>query len=401
MTLCHARRSLLLLVLTPALFGCAHRAAPGAAAPLRVATSGDYAPFSIEQNGTWSGMDVEIAQRLGHDLGRPVIRVRRNWPALADTVQSGDADIVMGGLTMRPERALLGSYTRPYAVVGTVVLVRASDARRFTNVADLDRPGVRIVVNAGGHLERVARSLFAHAAVRPVDDNRAVPQRVLDGRADAAVTDTAEVRDWARPSLRVLGPFRTDHKAYLVASDERDLAERTDAWLMAREQDGWLNAERTRWLGDAATMSSARASREAVAAFVALRLALMPMIAAAKRAAGLPIEDRNQEEQVVARVRAQSSHPEYTAGVYRQLIALAKAVQGAAPTGDATTSLPALRDALARIDAPLVRELDRAPDASADEWKATLTPIIDAPGITPNDVQRLADILSKRTVAHP
>jgi cyclohexadienyl dehydratase len=299
----------------------------------------------------------------------------------------------MGGITMRADRVVVGRYTRPYAIVGVVALVRAAYARRFPSADALDRPGVRIAVNAGGHLERVARQRFPRATIDAVPDNRAVPQRVLNGKADAALTDTAEARDWLRPGLHAVGPFRFDHKAYLLPAADDALAARVDEWLAAREADGWMAGARARWLGTPATANPADATREAVAAFIGLRLRLMPAVAGAKRAAALPIEDPEQEGRVLERVRAAASRPAYVVAVYRQLITLGKAVQRDAPAADVAVSLDALRAALARIDPPLVRELDRA-SGSLAAWRVALSRTVTGPGIDETDVHQLADVLA-------
>ena len=369
-------------------------AAPPAPAVLRVGTSGDYAPFSFAHDGVPAGMDVEIAQRLGRDFGLPVEFVSVPWSNLGAATQRGDFDIAMGGVTMRADRALVGRYSRPYATVAAVALVRAADARRLATAADLDRPGVRIAVNAGGHLERVAEALFPHAALRPAADNRAVPQRLLDGHADAAFTDTAEMREWLRPGLRVVGPFRFDHKAYLLPAGSDALAARLDEWLAAREADGWLDEQRTHWLGAGASMDADASARESVAAFVGLRLELMPAVAAAKRAAGLPIEDRAQEERVIARARAVSARPDHTEAVYRQLIEMAKEVQRGAPAPAPAASLDALRDAIGRVDAQLVGEIDRAPAGSVETWRAALARTVGAPGLPAASLEKLAAALA-------
>jgi cyclohexadienyl dehydratase len=300
----------------------------------------------------------------------------------------------MGGVTMRADRALLGWYTRPYAGVGVVLLVREAYAKRFSSVEALDQPGVRIAVNAGGHLERIARERFPHARVDAIPDNQAVPGRLLDGRADAVLSDTAEVRNWMRSDTRVIGPFRFDYKAYLLPTAEGELAQRIDDWLVAREADGWLATERAQWLGLPASANPAAATRESIAAFIGLRLDLMPRIAAAKRAAGKPIVDPAQEARVIERVRAQATHPDYVEAVYRQLIELAKAVQNTVTTSDASVSLEALRAALERIDQQLVRELDHAPGSKVDRWQTSLSRTMTAPGIGPQNIHRLAEVIA-------
>jgi cyclohexadienyl dehydratase len=376
--------------------GCTRRSPTPTAPPapvLHVGTSGDYAPFSTDGDAP-GGMDVEIAERLGRDLGMRVEFTAVTWADLAAATQRGDFDIAMCGITMRAERAQVGRYTRPYATVGAVALIRAADAARFPSVSALDHSSVRIAVHAGGHLERVARERFPAAAIEAVADNAAVPGRLLDGDADAAITDTAEVGGWLRPALRVLGPFSLDHKAYLFPADREQLALRVDEWLVAREADGWLDGERVGWLGVAAHTDPAAASRESVAALIRLRLDLMPSVAAAKRAAGLPIEDRAQEERVIERARHASSHPERAAAVYRSLIAMAKSVQQAAPSPDTPASLTDLRDAIGRIDAQLLRELDRAPSGSPAPWQIVLADNLGGPGIDRDAIDQLAAALA-------
>src|SRR5262249_37204135 len=185
-------------------------------------------------------------------------------------------------------------------------------------------------------------------------------------RADAVISDSAEVLTWQPRDVHVIGPFTVDHKAYLLPAAQEQLSLQLDEWLVAREADGWLDGARTRWLGAGAGMDTSASGREAVAALIRLRLHLMPSVAAAKQAAGLPLVDEAQEARVIERVRGLSTHAAHTETVYRQLIELSKSVQRAAPPSANSASLAELRDAIARVDAQLVRELDRAPGGDAE-----------------------------------
>jgi cyclohexadienyl dehydratase len=349
-------------------------AARAGAAPLRVGSSGDYAPFSeLASDGTWHGFDLEIARRLARDLGMRLELVRFRWPQLLADMERGAFDVAMSGVTMNATRAVVGRYTRPYAVVGTVVLIRTEEARRFDSLITLDQPGVRVAVNAGGHLERLARRLFRRAAIMPTADNQMLPEHVLSGRADAALTDAAEAAVWQRPELRVVGPFTHEHKAFLLPAGRAELARTIDRWLVARTADGWLDERRRLWLGAAGGMNAERSGREAVGALVRLRLELMPAVAAAKAAAGLPLADPAQEERVIGRVRRRAAgQPDRLERIYRVLIELAKTVQQQRLPVDDPAALPALRDAIERIDEQLVREIERAPTGDLPRWVWTL-----------------------------
>ena len=52
--------------------------------------------------------------------------------------------------------------------------------------SELDRPAVRIAVNQGGHLERVARARFPRATIAAIPDNAVVREALRAGKADAA-----------------------------------------------------------------------------------------------------------------------------------------------------------------------------------------------------------------------
>jgi cyclohexadienyl dehydratase len=367
-------RAARLLALLLVLAACA----TGPARPretLRVGTSGDYAPFSHGDPGApdgLAGFDVELVRRFAAARGARVEWVRFRWPSLAEDLRAGRFDVAVGGVTVRPERSALGRFTRPLAEAGAVVLVRGGASARAP--ADLGA-GARVAVNAGGHLERVARALFPDARIEAVPDNAAVPGLLARGEVDAAVSDAVEAPRWAAqvPGARVLGPFTRDRKAWWVRADRPELARALDAWLAAREADGTLARLRAERLGLPDAPRSA-APLPALLSALRERLELMPLVAEAKRASGAPVEDPAREARVVedavaaarAAAAARGLEPppdDAVRTLFRAQIEAGKAVQAAvlagpptpAPALDLAAELrPALTDLGARIAALLV-----------------------------------------------
>lgn len=387
-------------------------AAATAADTLRVGTSGDYAPFSLEVDGRREGFDVAAIEAFAADRGLALEWVRFAWPELLADLAAGRFDVAASGVTLRPERTLAGAFTLPLAETGAVALVRAGAP--FAAIADLDAPGVRVAVNRGGHLERVARERLPRAELLAVSPNAAALDALVRGAADAAVSDSAEAVHWRRQAdgLRAIGPFTRDRKAWLVRADRPELVAALDAWLIAREADGSLARWRERHLGAAGPATA----EPTAALFAALdeRLALMPLVAAAKRARGLPLEDAAREARVLdaavestARAAAVAGRPAPDAGAVRALwraqIEAAKAVQRAAwaapaPTHAAPELDAALRPALSRIDARAARllaaigaPLDRA--AARAAARAALR----TPGVTDEHARAIADALVAAT----
>jgi len=285
--------------------GCSrHRTPTGP--PLRVGVTGDYAPFAFTQNGAPAGFDVEVLGRFARETGRPLEIVYYRWPDLTHDLAAGRFDVAAGGVTVRPERALAGTFTRPVVDTGAVVLTRYAVARK---PAELDRQGRRIAVNAGGHLERVARRTFQKAMIRTVPDNTLLPGLLDAGSVDAIVSDTIEADVFRATLLHTavqLGPITRDRKAYLARDPA--LAKELDAWLRAREADGSLAALRVKWFGAAheEKRTASESDVDALLALVDLRLSFMMTVAAAKERAGLPVADPNQEQRVQAAARARA-----------------------------------------------------------------------------------------------
>jgi cyclohexadienyl dehydratase len=270
--------------------------------PLRIGTSGDYAPFSRWPEGEPepTGFSADVARAFARAQGRRIEWIRFAWPELTSALEAGRFELALSGITIRPDRSLAGRFSLPLTTTGAVALV--AETARWEGRGELDRPGVRIAVNRGGHLERVARSLFPRATVEAIPDNAAVPRRLADGRADAVVTDDLEAPHWQAtlPRTRAIGPLTRDAKAAWFPIGGEALARDFDRWLLRFEADEGLAALRARH-GLAETRTAAPIP--ALLASLDERLSLMPEVARAKGVLARPIEDAAQERRVHDAVR--------------------------------------------------------------------------------------------------
>lgn len=338
---------------------------------LRVGTSGDYAPFSIASDSAsgYEGFDIEVARAFARDHGRTIEWVPFRWADLSADFAEGRFDVVMSGVTVRVDRSVLGRFSVPVLSSGAVLLY---DTRHFASEAalrfeDFDREGVRVAVNRGGHLEKVARASFGRAAIETRGQNAAVREALAAGEVPVIVTDTLEAPGWQAGLAHVarFGPFSEDRKAYWVHPADTKLARELDRWLLLREADGTLPALRRHWFGTDESRARARPASALVAA-VDERLALMPWVAESKRRSGAAIEDREREARVldaafagVARAAAsrgvEAPEEQIVRAFYRAQIEAAKAIQrrtlAGPPTREATAEdlSQRLRPALLRI----------------------------------------------------
>lgn len=374
------RRWLAILVAAAvlAVLGCSAPAArsprgvPDVAYSLRAGSTFDYPPFSsIAASGDASGFDLALARRFAIDEGLTLELVPVTWTELTPALAAGRFDAALGGVTVRPDRSLAGRFSTPLAETGAVVLVPIASPLRTK--ADLARPGVRLAVNAGGHLERVVRASFPEAVVMAVPHNEAVPARLARGEADAVMTDSAEAPRWQRSldPTRAIGPLTRDRKAWLFAAGAAALARRADDWLVAREADGTLAAAREEWLGNRGEPTAT--PQAALLAAIDERLSLMALVADAKARSGLAVTDPAQEARVLeasrrsvaeaAAARGQPPPPDAAVEtLFRALIDAASEAQTARLDGGAVPAKGPdlereIRPAIARVSERVARAL--------------------------------------------
>jgi cyclohexadienyl dehydratase len=202
---------------------------------LRVGTTGDYAPFSLESNGVLSGSDIELAEELASELHVRAVFVHTSWSSFTTDLGEGTFDVGMGGVSVTPAREAVGAFSVPYVSGGKTILGRCRDARRFrTGLASVDRSDVRVIVNPGGTNEQFVRDNVHRAKILVFPDNRGVFDELAAGHADVMITDDveAELQSRRHPQLCRVFPGTLTHadKAVFMSRDPA-LVKAVNDWL--------------------------------------------------------------------------------------------------------------------------------------------------------------------------
>ena len=212
---------------------------------LRVGMTGDYLPFSYFDRATskFRGFDVDMAEALGKALGVKVTYVRTAWPQLMKDFEAGNFDIAMGGVSITLDRQKKGLFSIPIMREGKTPIARCADQGKYQTIADIDKPGTRVIVNPGGTNERFARANVGKAEIKVYNDNVSIFEEIAKGDADLMITDASETRYQQKLHPGVLcavhpdQPFDFAEKAYWL---QRDVALQAfvDQWLHIAIQDG-------------------------------------------------------------------------------------------------------------------------------------------------------------------
>jgi cyclohexadienyl dehydratase len=221
---------------------------------LRVGTTGDYPPFTYLDKATekFRGLDIDMADALGKALGVKVEFVQTAWPQLMKDFEADKFDIAMGGITITLDRQKKGLFSTPIMREGKTPIARCADAGKYGALADIDKPGTRVIVNPGGTNERFARANIKSAEIKVYGDNVTIFDEIAKGDADVMVTDASETRYQQKLHPGVLcavhpdQPFDFAEKAYWMQRDEawKDFV---DQWLHIAREDGTFKKISAAW----------------------------------------------------------------------------------------------------------------------------------------------------------
>ncbi|MDT8911106.1 transporter substrate-binding domain-containing protein [Amycolatopsis sp. PS_44_ISF1] len=181
------------------------------------------------------------------------VMAQTTWAKVADDV-GHRCDLAMGGVPVTAARARVARFSTPYLHDGKTPITRCADVVKYSALRQIDRAGVRVIVNPGGTNDQYARANLHHATVVRYPDNNTIFEQLLEGRADLMITDASETRWQARqhPQLCAVHPdqpFTHEEKAYLLPRGEDGFRRFVDQWLADVREDGTHARAARSWLG--------------------------------------------------------------------------------------------------------------------------------------------------------
>ncbi len=119
------------IVLLAAVSSLAAETPAGTAAVLRVGVDPNLPPMIFKEGKNIAGVEADLAQALGRDLGRPLKFVEVPWAELVDALNDNKIDIIMSAMSVTRARQFRVAFADPYLRIGQMALVRADEKFRY------------------------------------------------------------------------------------------------------------------------------------------------------------------------------------------------------------------------------------------------------------------------------
>jgi Na+/H+-dicarboxylate symporter/ABC-type amino acid transport substrate-binding protein len=232
---------------------------------IRVGYFDDSLPFVyVNTHGDLVGLDVEMADELGHDLGVAVEFVPVSRAVLDDGLDPSVCDVIMSGAVVTAERALHVALTRSYMDETLAFIVPDAAASRFGEWADVRAmTPLRVGIPGNSYFVRRVHEELPNAEVVSFKSMDAMfqPQNPpLDAMIGTAERGSAYTILY--PAYSVVVPKPRPMKvplAYVVAGRDAQLTAILNTWIDLKQKDGTIDVLFAHWiLGQQATQREPR-----------------------------------------------------------------------------------------------------------------------------------------------
>ncbi len=219
---------------------------------LRVGFS-TFVPWAMQdKKGEFIGFEIDVARRLAKDMGVSVQFEPTQWSGIIPALLSGKFDIIIGGMSIQPQRGLKVNFSIPYEYSGMSLVADRLKAGRFKSLADFNRPEIILAIRQGTTAVDAANKYMPKAQQRLFDQEAQTIQEVLGGRAHAVVASDPfpAFQALKYPDKLVLPlpePFTREPIAFAVRKGDQDFLNFLDGWIRMVGDEGWLAERHHYW----------------------------------------------------------------------------------------------------------------------------------------------------------
>ena len=212
-----------------------------------------FVPWAMkDKTGKLIGFEIDVATRLAEDLGVKIEFTPTKWAGIIPALLTGKFDVIIGGMSIRPDRNLKVNFSIPYDYAGQSLLANKKLAAGFASLKDFDRADVVISARLGSTAAEAAKQFMPNAQKRLFDDEAQVIQEVVNGRAHAAVASAPlpafqAIKYPDQLFLPLQGTFTKEPIGFAVRKGDFDTLNYFNNWIRVTEAKGWLAERKHYW----------------------------------------------------------------------------------------------------------------------------------------------------------
>lgn len=213
---------------------------------LIMSTNATFPPYEmIADDGSFEGIDVEIAGAIAAKLGLELVVDDMDFSAALLAVQQGKSDIVMAGVSVTEDRLLVMNFSDSYATGVQAVIVKEGSDVTMDNLGEKMigcQKGTTGYIYASDSPENGG---YGEDHVTAFDNGASAVQALLNGQVDCVIIDDAPAQEFvsANPGLTTLeGAWVEEQYAIGLNKDNAGLLDAVNQALAELTADGTIQS---------------------------------------------------------------------------------------------------------------------------------------------------------------
>lgn len=212
-----------------------------------------FVPWAMrDKNGDLIGFEIDVATQVAQDMGVEVEFVPTAWSGIIPALLARKFDVIIGGMSITPERNLTVNFTVPYAHSGQQMVANKDLAGSFTSLEDFNDSSVTISCRRGATPCNIAADFFPKASVRQFDDDAQAFQEVVNGNAHATISSAPKPRFWMmqQPDKLFMPTeenLTTGDEAFALRKGDPDALNFFSNWILVNTSNGWIKERHDFW----------------------------------------------------------------------------------------------------------------------------------------------------------
>jgi polar amino acid transport system substrate-binding protein len=212
-----------------------------------------FVPWAMnDKNGQLVGFEIDVAKRLAADLGVKVEFIPTKWAGIIPALLTGKFDVIIGGMTIQPNRNQKVNFSIPYDYTGQAIVANKQLAAGFKSLDDFNKPEVTLAARLGSSSVAAVKQYIPKAKLALFDDESQAYQEVINGKAHAMVgsAPTPAFQALKYPEtlfIPIEGTFTKEPIGFAVRKGDYDTINYFNNWITVVAAEGWLKDIKHYW----------------------------------------------------------------------------------------------------------------------------------------------------------
>lgn len=211
-----------------------------------------FTPWAMRDvDGELMGFEIDVATQLAADLGVEIEFIPTAWDGIIPALVAGKFDVIISGMTRTTQRNITVDFTEPYNYSGLTVLANKELTEGFT-LEDYNSPDVIMVSRRGGSVIADIERMFPLAQLLQFDDEGAVFQEMVSGKAHATLSPEPTPSDIVRQYPDIMHvpfdeTFGAIGESFAIRRGDTHALNLLNNWVQGKWRTGWLKERSDYW----------------------------------------------------------------------------------------------------------------------------------------------------------